>query len=139
MSQCKYDSETKECPRTDCRVRDGVVFACGVHSTPRLKYKELSPLQPQTEQPTQPADAISVTLNERATRYGQFSGQAHITQNLKRSMVDSANWATMSDDKREALDMIAGKIARVLNGDPNYHDSWHDISGYAKLVADTLI
>ena len=131
MSQCEYDSDAKKCPRSDCRVRDGVVFACGVHYTPRPKAKELTPLPP--------ADAICVTLNERATRYGQFSGQAHITQNLKRSMVDSANWATMSDDKREALDMIAGKIARVLNGDPNYHDSWHDISGYAKLVADTLI
>ena len=30
------------------------------------------------------------------------------------------------------------KIARILNGDSNYHDSWHDIIGYAKLVADQL-
>ena len=27
---------------------------------------------------------------------------------------------------------------RILNGDPNYHDSWHDIIGYTKLVADEL-
>jgi len=34
--------------------------------------------------------------------------------------------------------MIAHKIGRILNGDPNYADSWIDIAGYAKLVADRL-
>lgn len=34
--------------------------------------------------------------------------------------------------------MIFHKIARILNGDPNYADSWVDIAGYAKLVADEL-
>lgn len=34
--------------------------------------------------------------------------------------------------------MVAHKIGRILNGDPNYHDSWHDIIGYTKLVADEL-
>ena len=31
------------------------------------------------------------------------------------------------------------KIGRILNGDPNYHDSWHDIVGYSKLTADELL
>jgi len=34
--------------------------------------------------------------------------------------------------------MVVHKIARILNGDPNYDDSWVDISGYTKLVADRL-
>lgn len=34
--------------------------------------------------------------------------------------------------------MIAHKLGRIINGDPNYSDSWHDIAGYAKLVADRL-
>ena len=34
--------------------------------------------------------------------------------------------------------MILHKIGRILNGDPNYADSWHDIAGYAKLVEDEL-
>jgi hypothetical protein len=34
--------------------------------------------------------------------------------------------------------MIAHKIGRILNGDPDYIDSWDDIAGYAKLVADRL-
>jgi hypothetical protein len=41
-------------------------------------------------------------------------------------------------DQIEALDMICHKIGRILNGDPNYADSWVDIAGYAKLVADRL-
>ena len=39
---------------------------------------------------------------------------------------------------REALFMIAHKIGRIVNGDPWYADSWVDIAGYAKLVADRL-
>ena len=53
-------------------------------------------------------------------------------------MVDSPNWPGLTDAQREALEMVAHKIGRILNGDPNYHDSWHDIVGYAKLVADRL-
>jgi len=34
--------------------------------------------------------------------------------------------------------MIAHKIGRIINGDPDYDDSWVDIAGYAKLVSDRL-
>ena len=34
--------------------------------------------------------------------------------------------------------MILHKLARILNGDPNYVDSWHDIAGYAILVEDII-
>ena len=34
--------------------------------------------------------------------------------------------------------MICHKIGRIVNGDPDYADSWIDIAGYAKLVADRL-
>lgn len=81
---------------------------------------------------------IDETLKERGNRYGSFSEHARITQNIKRAMIDSGNWGSISDDKREALEMIAHKVGRILNGDPEYHDSWHDIVGYTKLVADSL-
>jgi len=42
-------------------------------------------------------------------------------------------------DQDEALDMIAHKIGRIVNGDPDYEDSWRDIAGYATLVADRLL
>lgn len=81
---------------------------------------------------------IDSTLTERGLRYGRFDRHARITQTIKRAMVDSLRWGELADDQREALDMIAHKIGRILNGDPNYHDSWHDIVGYTKLVADRL-
>jgi hypothetical protein len=34
--------------------------------------------------------------------------------------------------------MIAHKIGRIVNGDPDHVDSWVDIAGYAQLVADEL-
>jgi hypothetical protein len=35
--------------------------------------------------------------------------------------------------------MIMHKIARIMNGDPNYRDSWVDIAGYAQIVADRIV
>ena len=81
---------------------------------------------------------ITTTLAERGTRYGDFPGHAKITQGLKRTMRASPKWGSLTDQQREALEMVAHKIGRILNGDPNYHDSWHDIIGYTKLVADEL-
>jgi hypothetical protein len=48
-------------------------------------------------------------------------------------------WEEMlAPDQREALEMIVVKIARIINGDPNCADSWRDIEGYARLVAERL-
>ncbi|MGD9156896.1 MAG: DUF6378 domain-containing protein [Desulfobacteraceae bacterium] len=81
---------------------------------------------------------IENTLQERNDRYGDFPGHATITQNIKSAMMASRVWSKLSFDKKEALEMIAHKIGRILNGDPEYKDSWHDICGYAKLIEDTL-
>ena len=82
---------------------------------------------------------ISATLKERGSRYGSFEGHAKVTQALKAAMVAHPKWSALADDQKEALEMIVHKIGRILNGDPNFHDSWHDIVGYAKLVADRLV
>lgn len=81
---------------------------------------------------------IDNTLEERGRYYGDFKVHAGITQEIKRTMHASPRWLDLSDDKREALEMVAHKIGRILNGDPEYKDSWHDIIGYIKLVDDTL-
>ncbi len=83
--------------------------------------------------------SINETLKERGETYGNFGSHSKISQNIKKAMSDSPNWDVLREDQREALEMTAHKIARILNGDPDYHDSWHDIIGYTKLVADTLI
>lgn len=82
---------------------------------------------------------VDSTLAQRGARYGAFTGHAKITQSIKRAMIDSPNWSSLSDDKKEALEMVAHKIGRILNGDPEYADSWHDIIGYTRLVEQTLL
>lgn len=88
--------------------------------------------------PREETSTVDSTLQERGKRYGAFVDHARITQDFKRVMSDSKRWAELEDDQREALEMIAHKIARILNGDPDYEDSWLDVSGYAELVARRL-
>lgn len=82
---------------------------------------------------------INHTLAQRGAIYGDFARQSYLSEQLKNIMHLPVSWRTsLSPDQREALDMIAVKIARILNGDPNYADNWHDIAGYATLVAKRL-
>lgn len=82
---------------------------------------------------------LTDTLEERGRRYGKFTGHASITQMLKDVMRNTSNWDDLlTHDQCEALEMVAHKIGRILNGDPDYSDSWIDIAGYAQLVADRL-
>ena len=83
---------------------------------------------------------LTDVLVERGSRYGVFTGHAEVTQRLKQ-MIGSelgARNKVLDADQQEALDMICHKIGRIINGDPNYDDSWIDIAGYAQLVADRL-
>jgi hypothetical protein len=84
--------------------------------------------------------SVDAILDERGSRYGSFLDHARITQRLKNvaHQFASENGKRFDVDQAEALDMIFHKIGRILNGDPNYADSWIDIAGYAKLVADRL-
>jgi len=81
--------------------------------------------------------SIEQTLKEREEKYGKFKDHSRISQNIKGAMNDG-RWGELSSDKKEALELIAHKIARVLNGDPDYADNWHDIAGYATLVENSL-
>lgn len=83
---------------------------------------------------------IATTLAERGARYGSFEDHAAVTQKLKHVMFVhvKARGKTLAPDQVEALEMIAHKIGRIVNGDPDYADSWADIAGYAQLVADRL-
>lgn len=85
-------------------------------------------------------DTVTATLQERGSKYGDFRDEAQLTQCLKRVMQQSPNWTKrrLNDSQTEALEMIATKIARILNGDPNHADNWHDIAGCARLVEARL-
>ena len=81
---------------------------------------------------------IDETLSQRGKQYGEFGTHAKITQAIKCAMVNSPNWGSLPDDMKESLEMVAHKVGRILNGDPNFHDSWHDIVGYVRLVEQRL-
>ena len=83
-------------------------------------------------------ETIQEVLAQRGSRYGSFDSHAAITQSLKSVMVCTPNWKHLSASQKESLEMVAHKIGRILNGDPNYKDSWVDIVGYTQLVVDQL-
>lgn len=91
-------------------------------------------------------EGIEKILEERGRRYGSFVEHASITQDIKKAMKGDtghaaaygSKWDSLADNKKEALEMIAHKIGRILTGDSDYKDSWVDIEGYAHLVSVTL-
>ena len=81
--------------------------------------------------------SIEKTLKQRQKTYGEFADHAKISQELK-AVLWKYDYQKLAPDQCEALEMICHKIARILNGDPDYFDSWHDVSGYSTLIADRL-
>jgi hypothetical protein len=83
-------------------------------------------------------DKVDATLTERGKDYGDYPQKAAFIQEVKYFMRSSPSWDDMDPDMRESVDMIATKMGRIAYGDPSHLDSWVDIAGYAKLVADRL-
>jgi hypothetical protein len=81
---------------------------------------------------------LSTILAERRPQHGPFDRQAELAQRLKFAMQTGDNWKRLPAPQREALEMVQHKISRILTGDPNLVDHWHDIAGYATLVAKLL-
>ena len=77
---------------------------------------------------------ITETLGQREGRYGEYVNVAATAQQLKETLRSGASWGIMEPYMQESLDLIANKLARIVNGCPFYDDSWHDVGGYAKLV-----
>jgi len=82
-------------------------------------------------------DELSV-LNRREKTHGPFAGTALTEGELCRVMETTPNWRTLTDMQRYALKQNAVKMARILNGDPNFPDHWADIAGHAILVVRNL-
>lgn len=70
-------------------------------------------------------------LAERQSTHGDFASCAEISQDIK--LIIATNDRNLSHRQREALEMIAVKMARILNGGQDHTDSWQDIAGYAHL------
>lgn len=101
--------------------------------TPNDQYAEI-------EQVRQELKGIEATLAERQATYGCFEDVARTTEQIMEALGDHRvnGLQDLPNTHRMALYMIASKMSRIVNGDFNHRDSWHDIGGYAKLVEDLL-
>ena len=81
---------------------------------------------------SEPRDPL---LQERAKTHGSFAENAKISQGLK-DLFDAYGANRFVLAQREALDMIALKLSRILSGQANFKDHWDDIAGYAKLGSE---
>lgn len=79
---------------------------------------------------------VTQILEQRKSQHGDFSVHARITQELKRCVVNDRS--KLNNCQNEAVDMILHKIGRICAGDPNLHDHWDDIAGYATLVSNRI-
>ena len=95
------------------------------------QYAEIERVRKQT---------IEATLAERQAQYGSFEDVAFVTENIMATLskVRVNGLTDLPHTHRMALYMISSKMARIVNGDFNHKDSWHDIGGYSKLVEDLL-
>lgn len=82
------------------------------------------------------AAAPQIVIETRESSHGDYSKQAACARAIKDIIDHDAEGLTPA--QRESLDMIAVKISRILNGNPNEPDHWLDISGYATLVHNLL-
>lgn len=74
-------------------------------------------------------------LQSREKTHGSFARNADIAQKLKGGFRENG-YLTMKAVQREALDMIALKLSRILSGQADFRDHWDDIAGYAKLASE---
>jgi TRAP-type mannitol/chloroaromatic compound transport system substrate-binding protein len=76
---------------------------------------------------------IENLLNERAKTHGDFNVTAKVAQDLKHVLRMSPTWHKKTDVQREALDMMASKLARMVAGDSDFPDHRDDFDGYERL------
>ena len=87
----------------------------------------------ETSNPT-----IRETLNQRQEQYGSFKDVAMITEQMV-DVMRKGYYENLAHNQKMALYMICSKMARIVNGNPNHKDSWHDIAGYATLIDNELV
>ena len=76
---------------------------------------------------------VQETLAQRQSTHGDFKHNAAASRALK-ACVQEHTGVNLTDVQLEALDNICQKMARIISGNPNHADNWHDIAGYAALA-----
>ena len=83
---------------------------------------------------------IGKTLKERGNDNGNYRQMCATIRCLKKVVESSYNHSSghLTDDQEESIYMICHKLGRLLTGNPNKFDHWHDIEGYANLISSRL-
>jgi len=77
---------------------------------------------------------------ERRKTHGSFADHSRYTMRIKEVLNKAEEerfkrgQPPLTDQQREALDMIAHKIGRILAGQSSLQDHWDDIAGYAHIA-----
>lgn len=82
-------------------------------------------------------ETVRQTLKTRQSQYGSFEDVATATQDLLK-ILEKTGLKSLPSIHKEALHMICSKMVRIVNGDHNFIESWHDIAGYATLMENEL-
>lgn len=113
----------------------------GPHEVKRVTKAEAEAIKAKAKLEVEAkANEVENVLDARADQYGSFMQSAEVAIKIKSIMHNSIARKDMHlfPDQMLALDMIAVKLSRIVGGNPAHRDSWLDIAGYAKLVADRL-
>lgn len=81
-----------------------------------------------------PTGAAALT-HERCNTHGDWLRQSALAQGFKGLIEESdrRREVSLTPYQREAAEMIAVKLSRILTGNPGEPDHWDDIGGYALL------
>lgn len=76
---------------------------------------------------------ITDIQSERGGRYGTFDSNASTQIALEAIIRSGSSFSKLSPAQVKSLDWCMSKIARIVNGDPAYLDSWVDAESYLNL------
>ena len=87
-------------------------------------------------------DDAAQTIIERDqpySKHGGFKEQGDFADKLLELLTTAPGWKHLRGYQRHALTMDAMKTSRILHGNPDYQDHWHDKAGYALLVEGYIL
>ena len=103
------------------------------------QYAEIEKVRQSHRTASETTDpTIKETLSQRQSQYGSFEDVAMITEQMV-DIMRKGYYEKLAYNQKMALYMICSKMARIVNGNPNHKDSWHDIAGYATLIDNELV
>jgi hypothetical protein len=74
-------------------------------------------------------ESIDATLAQRGEQYSDN----WVSYMALKKAAEIHKTSTLTDQQQYCIDMMLMKVSRILRGDPNKPDTWHDIEGYARL------